>query len=363
MVWKKVGTTDGTTEKFGGEDMDKISDLFSGSMDIDDVDINSDVVFRDGRNGYNNPDNTFAYIIRTSAIAAARDLTLPLLTENDTFAVLKLAQTFSALQQFDGGINMNNTKIDKIGTTTISDLTEKASPASGDFFMASTTAGMRKIDVGNLAGGIAGAQGNPGQDGVDGQDGAPGAAGVDGQDGAPGQDGTDGQDGATGAQGAMGTQGATGSQGATGATGAMGATGAAGATGAQGAQGIQGAAGTGLIMVSDGVAVTISASNTLVSSSINLTSLSPTPTWFFVNFGALQSEYGRHGAWVQIKYSHWLALPVAANSTVTTANSMVIGNYGAQGGEEVFLGRDSSGNLMVGTSRGNNIPVLAVYVS
>ena len=325
MVWKKVGTTDGTTEKFGGEDMDKISDLFSGSMDIDDVDINSDVVFRDGRNGYNNPDNTFSYIIRTSAIAAARDLTLPLLTENDTFAVLKLAQTFSALQKFSGGIDMNNTKIDKIGTATISDLTEKASPASGDFFMASTTAGMRKIDVGNLAGGIAGAQGNPGQDGVDGQDGAPGAPG------AAGQDGVDGQDGAPGAPGAMG---------------------------------IQGAAGTGLIMVSDGVAVTISASNTLVSSTINLTGLSQTPTWFFVNFGALQSEYGRHGAWVQIKYSHWLALPVATNSApVTTANSMVIGNYGAQGGEEVFLGRDSSGNLMVGTSRGNNIPVLAVYVS
>lgn len=41
----------------------------------------------------NNPAGTFAYTIVTSAITAARNLTLPLITANDTVAVLTLAQT------------------------------------------------------------------------------------------------------------------------------------------------------------------------------------------------------------------------------------------------------------------------------
>jgi len=41
-----------------------------------------------------NPADTFSYSIRTSAITAARDLTLPLLSGNDTVAVLAEAQTF-----------------------------------------------------------------------------------------------------------------------------------------------------------------------------------------------------------------------------------------------------------------------------
>ena len=48
-----------------------------------------------------NPADTFSYTIRTSAIAAARDLTIPLLTANDTLAVLGLAQTFTAQQTFN----------------------------------------------------------------------------------------------------------------------------------------------------------------------------------------------------------------------------------------------------------------------
>lgn len=41
-----------------------------------------------------NPADTFSYSLRTSAITAARDLTAPLLTANDTLAVLAEAQTF-----------------------------------------------------------------------------------------------------------------------------------------------------------------------------------------------------------------------------------------------------------------------------
>lgn len=48
----------------------------------------------------NNPGATFTYTITAAAIAANRVLNLPLLTGDDTFAVLGLAQTFSADQTF-----------------------------------------------------------------------------------------------------------------------------------------------------------------------------------------------------------------------------------------------------------------------
>lgn len=58
----------------------------------------------DGTNGrepgdqqqkFRNPADTFSYTIRTSAITAARDLTIPLITANDTLVVLALAQTLT----------------------------------------------------------------------------------------------------------------------------------------------------------------------------------------------------------------------------------------------------------------------------
>lgn len=55
-----------------------------------------DQVFPDSRIKIKNPAGTFNYIIATSAITTAdRTLTLPLLTGNDTVAVLALAQTFT----------------------------------------------------------------------------------------------------------------------------------------------------------------------------------------------------------------------------------------------------------------------------
>lgn len=47
-----------------------------------------------------NPAATFSYTIVSSAIAADRNLTLPLITANDTLAALGLAQTFTAKQTF-----------------------------------------------------------------------------------------------------------------------------------------------------------------------------------------------------------------------------------------------------------------------
>ena len=83
MTWKTVDNSDaGTDDVFGGNDLDKVSDLFSG-VDVDDVDINADFTVRSGKRKLRNPANTFSYIETASAIAADRTITEPALTAND----------------------------------------------------------------------------------------------------------------------------------------------------------------------------------------------------------------------------------------------------------------------------------------
>ena len=55
-----------------------------------------DQIFRSGRLKIANPANTFNYSIVSSAITAARNLTIPLITADDTIAVLSLAQTMTS---------------------------------------------------------------------------------------------------------------------------------------------------------------------------------------------------------------------------------------------------------------------------
>ena len=155
MVWKTVGKVDGTSSIFGGEDRDKISNLLNGVSNVDNVKINSDFVFVDGKLKLRNPADTYSYNVKSSAITADRDLTIPAITMNDTLATLGLAQTYSAKQTFSAGVNLAHQKIEDIGTGTISDVMEKASPGAGDFVLASTTNGMRKVDLGNISGGSA----------------------------------------------------------------------------------------------------------------------------------------------------------------------------------------------------------------
>lgn len=90
-----VNADPGDADHFGGNDIDKISDLFSGVADVDTVDINSQTTFRDSKFKVRNPANTFSYTLRTSAISANRNVTLPLLTANDTFVFASLAQTLT----------------------------------------------------------------------------------------------------------------------------------------------------------------------------------------------------------------------------------------------------------------------------
>jgi hypothetical protein len=67
-----------------------------------------------------NPGNTFSYTIVASAIAAARTLTLPLTTVDDTFAVLAKNQTFTGIETFSGKVVLNGGVAPKRTATAIS---------------------------------------------------------------------------------------------------------------------------------------------------------------------------------------------------------------------------------------------------
>lgn len=96
MTWKKVVNADpGDADHFGGNDIDKISDLFSGVSNVDTVDINSSTTFRSSKFKIRNPANTFSYTISSSAITGNRTATIPLLTADDTFVFASHAQILS----------------------------------------------------------------------------------------------------------------------------------------------------------------------------------------------------------------------------------------------------------------------------
>lgn len=59
-----------------------------------------------------NPGETFDYDIVPAAIAADRQLNLPLITGTDTLATLGLAATFSAAQTFSGGVIFTTTQVE-----------------------------------------------------------------------------------------------------------------------------------------------------------------------------------------------------------------------------------------------------------
>jgi hypothetical protein len=85
----------GDGQHAGGDDFNKLNTLLGGTLDVDTVDINSGWQFRSGKMKLANPANTFQYTFNTSAITAARTITVPLLTANDTLALQDFAQTIT----------------------------------------------------------------------------------------------------------------------------------------------------------------------------------------------------------------------------------------------------------------------------
>ena len=95
MSFKVVNNADaGTVTKHGGNDADRVSQLFNGS-DVGIPDINSSFRFRSSKLVVRNPANSFSYNFVGSTITADRNLILPLLTADDTLMTLNLAQTLT----------------------------------------------------------------------------------------------------------------------------------------------------------------------------------------------------------------------------------------------------------------------------
>src|SRR6266511_2078160 len=93
-------TPTATPIRFGGEDTDYINKLLTGTdqTSTDPVDINTQWTHRSGKlklagANYNGTTDTYGYNIIASAIAANRNLTLPLLTGNDTLLTENFQQT------------------------------------------------------------------------------------------------------------------------------------------------------------------------------------------------------------------------------------------------------------------------------
>lgn len=83
--WKEATDPNaGSSVIYGAPDIKKISQLFNGDVDVDDVDIASEFFIRDGKLNIINPAGTFSYTFQSDAITADRDVTLPLLLSNDT---------------------------------------------------------------------------------------------------------------------------------------------------------------------------------------------------------------------------------------------------------------------------------------
>lgn len=84
MVWKTVniGNT-GTSIKFGANDMDKVSNAFSG-VDVDDFDIAGDFKVRSSKFQLADSDNSHKYVFVPGNLTGDRNALLPALTAADT---------------------------------------------------------------------------------------------------------------------------------------------------------------------------------------------------------------------------------------------------------------------------------------
>lgn len=98
MTFKRVtSAVAGDATHFGGQDVNKYSDYLGGT-DIggsETVDIATLTTFRDSKFTLRNPANTFSYVFVPAAIAASRNVTLPLLTAGDTLVTAAFAQTLT----------------------------------------------------------------------------------------------------------------------------------------------------------------------------------------------------------------------------------------------------------------------------
>jgi len=95
FIKQVVNADAGDVDHVGGDDWDNFDKYFSAALDVLSGDVNSQFRIRDNKFQFRNPANTFHYLVRTSAIVANRDITIPLLTGNDIFVFEAFAATIT----------------------------------------------------------------------------------------------------------------------------------------------------------------------------------------------------------------------------------------------------------------------------
>ena len=95
--WKEATDPNaGSSVIYGAPDVKKISQLFNGDIDVDDVDINSEFFFRNGKLHIVNPAGSFTYIVQSGAITGSdKNIILPALSANDEITFNAQAQNLT----------------------------------------------------------------------------------------------------------------------------------------------------------------------------------------------------------------------------------------------------------------------------
>lgn len=95
FIKKVVNSDAGDADHVGGNDWDTLDNYFDNINIGTTAIINTTTRFKDDKLAIRNPADTFSYVISSGAITAARVMSLPVVTGDDTFAVLGLAQDFN----------------------------------------------------------------------------------------------------------------------------------------------------------------------------------------------------------------------------------------------------------------------------
>ena len=119
MVRKLVNNNDpGDSTHLGGNDFDYINQYLTGvdQSGADPVVIATTTQYKNQKLQFINPSSTFNYVLNTGAIAATRNISLPVLTADDTFVFANSGQNIYGSDSFpaiarDGQVNVlgNNT--------------------------------------------------------------------------------------------------------------------------------------------------------------------------------------------------------------------------------------------------------------
>ena len=115
------------------------------------------------------------------------------------------------------------------------------------------------------------------------------------------------------------------------------------------------------------VAIASSSASTFRNTTISAPTIEEA-AWLYINFGNIQAGRlpGEHGDWPKIRLARLYAKAiVSGRNKPSDENSLVIPNVGPQGNTDVWLGLNSSGQIMIadnGSLQGMNFTVLSSWL-